>query len=83
MSEPTTCRTERVDKAIPTVHESALRLQEQFALTGAYNAQDLNRVLGDPREGVTFEVPEPYSLGGSRSADHCVVHHFSAFVEPG
>lgn len=46
----------------PSVHESAVRMQMQFALTGAYDAKDVTNVLGDPRHSVTSVVTQWYSV---------------------
>jgi len=67
MSEPTTPKS--TDQPSGTVHESAVRLQQQYARTGAFQAQDLTTVLGDPREGVVCSVPEVYSLDPQRGAN--------------
>jgi len=49
-----------------TVHETAVRMQEHFALTGAYSAQDVNKVLGDPRDSVSCVVPQGYTASMRR-----------------
>lgn len=54
-----------------TVHESAIRMQEEFARTGSYDARDIDRVLGDPRESVRIVVPESYSLDTTRNVNCC------------
>lgn len=41
-----------------TVQEAQTRMQVEFARTGTFRTEDVNRVLGDPREGVSCVVPE-------------------------
>ncbi len=44
-----------------TVHAAAVRMQEHFVQTGTYLAQDVAKVIGDPRDSVTCEVVQDYS----------------------
>lgn len=40
----------------PTIHETAVEMQKHYERTGAYRAQDLTTVLGDPRVSVSGVV---------------------------
>lgn len=66
---------------LSTVHESALRMQEQFALTGTYDAQDITKVLGDPRCSVSYVVSESYFLDTRRNPDYFTTSAFSGEVK--
>ena len=56
----------KAEKVTASVHETAVHMQEQFVQTGAYQAQDLNKVLGDPRESVSCIVPTGYTASMRR-----------------
>lgn len=51
----------RENSPAPTTEEITKRMNEHFAKTGAYRADDLAKVLGDPKVGVTFVVEDAYT----------------------
>ncbi len=55
-----------------TVQETAARMQEHYRETGSYRAQDLARVLGDPRQEVSGTVPAGYANSWQQPTYHSV-----------
>lgn len=45
----------------PTVQATVKEMQSYFVVTGAYRTEDLNRVIGDQRQGVGFVMHDGYA----------------------
>ena len=61
-----------------TVHEVALRLQEQLSQTGIVSAEDVAYVLGDPRQGVSVN-PYAKEQADAHERIRCATEFMSGF----
>ena len=57
--------TKQDPKLPPTVQEETVQdivksMQDHFAQTGTYRIEDLDRVLGDQRDGIGFVIDNVY-----------------------